>query len=156
MMFPGVAMSATWGHISSLPLHRQSDSPSFSVWKSELTIQPDCEVTCAGSVMKTPTALLCWKSPCQTRLPTALFPIRHQGFAASSASGNLSPQTQLAFLTANWASANFCMINSVHSQDRTSPFPLTPINVFSFWLAPTFYPTLYLCSHIPRSFHALF
>lgn len=81
-------------------------TPNFSVCKSQLTIQPNHEVTCAGAVMKTLPALLCCKSPHQT-LFTALFPICPEGFAASSASGNLSPQTQLTFLTEDGATENF-------------------------------------------------
>lgn len=88
----------------ALPLYQHSDSSSFSVCRLQLTIQ--CEVTCAGAVMKTPTALLCWKSHFQTRLPTALFPTHYPGFAASSASGNFSTHSQLMFLTQNWATVN--------------------------------------------------
>lgn len=101
VMFPGVATSAREGTSLALPLHPHLDSPGFSVCRSQLTIQPNHDVTCAGAVMKTPPVLLRWKSPCQTWLPVALFPIHHRSFAASSASGNLSPQTQLTFLAEN-------------------------------------------------------
>lgn len=140
----------------ALLLDQHWDSPSFSVCKSQLTIQPNHDVTCAGAVTKTHPALLCWKSPHQT-LFTALFPIYHEGFAAFSASGNLSPQTRLPFLTENGATANFVCDQFCSPQDMTSPFSQTPINAFSLWLASTFYLTLmYLCSQIPGSVLALF
>lgn len=103
--------------------------------------------------MKTLTALLCWKSCFQTRLPTALFPTHHPGFAASSALGNFSPHTQLTFPTENWAT-----VNILHDQFRSPtkydwPFSSALNQCLVLLICSTFYLSLiYFCSHIPRSF----
>lgn len=147
-MLLAVPTSAPWRCMPfALPLH--PDSPSFSVCRSQLTIQG--EVTCAGAVMKTPTALLCWKSHFQTWLPTALFPTHYPGFATSSTSGNFSLHLQLTFLTENWATVNIWHDQFCSPTIYDWPFSSDPNQCLLLLICFTLY-LFYFCSHIPRSF----
>lgn len=133
----------------ALPLHQHWDSPSFSVCRSQLAIQ----VTCAGAVVKTPTALVSWKSHFQTWLPTALLPAHYPRFAASSASGNFSPHTQLTFLTENGATVNIWHDQFCSLTKYDWPFSSDPNQCLLLLICFTLHLTLiYFCSHIPRSF----
>lgn len=155
-MFPGVATSVTWGHISRTAIAPALKFPKF------LSVQ------CTADNSAKP-----WSYPCRccdentchspaleiplSDYPQLFFPIHHHGFAASFASGNLSPQTQLTSLTENRATANFLHEQFCSSTRYDQPFSSDPNQCFCLWLASAFYLTLiYLCSQIDRSFLTLF
>lgn len=157
-MFPGVATSVTWGHISCTAIAPALRFPRF------LSVQ----IT-AGNSAK-PWSYLCQCCDKTTHRSSALeIPL-----SDSVTRGSFSPYIIMVLQPPllqgishhkhNWLfllkiepQQISYMINSVHPQDMTSPFPWTLINAFSLWLASTFYLTLiYLCSQIPRSLLALF
>lgn len=97
--------------------------------------------------------LLCWKSHFQTQLSTTLFPTHYPGFAASSASGNFSPHTQLMFLTENWATVNIWHYEFCSPTKYDWPLFSDPNQCLLLLICFAFYLTLiYICSHISESF----
>lgn len=103
----------------ALPLAPGCNSPSSSVCRSELTAQPNHEVW----VPRSAGALThCSASAGKTQFPTALFPIHHHGFVASS----VSPQTQLTFRTENGATAHFSRDQFSSPRRCHWPFSSTP------------------------------
>lgn len=157
-MFPGVATSVTWGHISCIAIAPALRSPKF------LSVQ----ITADNSAK--PWSYLCQCCDKTTHCSPALeIPL-----SDSVTHGSFSPYIIMVlqppllqgishhkhywlFLLKIEPQQISYMINSVHPQDMTGPFPWTLINAFSLWLASTFYLTLiYLCSQIPRSLLALF
>lgn len=148
--------SATWGHISCVAVAPALRFPRFLFvnrsWQFSQTTKLPVPVLCRKHPLVSragnPVVRLSYPQLFSLHIITVLQPLLLQGRTNTI---DFTPQTQLTFLTENWATGNFLHDQFSSPTTYDQPFSQTPINAFFLWLVST-----YLCGQIPRLFLLLF